>query len=161
MPTVLLSSDSAGRAIVARPARLRERLAARFTPTRLDRELAAGVAPEADGALALRAQRLVGHEVRESLGRQLVRIVLDAHTGGHPWLAAQVPLSRHEVAEAADELAAIAARLLGPEPVAAQGVAAVHLLLSDGTGPLYFRGNGPALDVAVADARAGLEPAAV
>ena len=112
----------AGRSWRPRPARLRERLAARFTPTRLDRELAAGVAPEADGALALRAQRLVG-PIREVLGRQVVRVVRDAHTGGHPWLAAQIPLSRREVAEAADGLAAIAARLLGPEPVAAQGVA--------------------------------------
>ena len=58
MPTVLLVTDFASGHVVARPARLRERLAARWRARSLERELARGAAPESAAALALRAQAL-------------------------------------------------------------------------------------------------------
>jgi hypothetical protein len=60
--------------VVARRARLRERLAVRWTETRLDCELASGVAPDARASLALRAQALGEPRTRRALAVQLHRL---------------------------------------------------------------------------------------
>jgi len=36
----------------------------------------------------------------------------------------------------------VASRLLAPRPVSAHGVARLRLLLSEGTGPMYWSGGG-------------------
>ena len=64
----------------------------------------------------------------------------------------RVPVRRPEVLDAADELDVLADRLAAPGPVDVRGVAQVHLLLTDGTGPLYFRGATDELRARVADA---------
>ena len=56
------------------------------------------------------------------------------------------------------ELEALADRLQAPDQVAAQGVAQARLLLTDGTGPLYRRGETDDLRAAVARALACLQP---
>jgi hypothetical protein len=143
--------------IVARPARLRERLAARIRATRLDAELARGVAPEARAPLALRARALGEYRIRSALGRQIRRIVDDAR-GPHDLGRAQVPTRRDEVLAAALELDELAERLLTPGPVAAGGLAQVRLLLTDGASPLYFRGAPEGLRGAVDRALTALRP---
>ena len=55
-------------------------------------------------------------------------------------LGAQVRPRSSEVLAAADELDALADRLLAPDLVDARGVAQVRLPLRDGTGPLYYCG---------------------
>jgi hypothetical protein len=82
-------------------------------------------------------------------------VVSDAR-GGHVWLS-RVPVRRPEVLDAADELDVLAARLAAPGPVDVRGVARVQLLLTDGTGPLYFRGATDDLRARVADALSRLE----
>jgi hypothetical protein len=51
----------------------------------------------------------------------------------------------------------LADRLAAPGPVDVRGVAEVQLLLTDGTGPLYFRGATEELRARVADAMRRLE----
>lgn len=158
MPLLLLrSTDTNPDVIVARPARFRDRLAARVRATRLDAELARGVAPEARAPLALRAGALGEYRVRGALGRQLRRIVDDAR-GPHDLGRAQVPTRRDEVLAAALELDELAARLLTPGLVAAGGLAQVRLLLIDGASPLYFRGASEGLRAAADRALTALQP---
>ena len=153
MSTLLLLAS--GEAVIGRRAGLRDRLVAWLRADALDRELARGVAPESCGALTLRARTLIGPSARATLARQLRRVVSDAR-GGHVWLS-RVPVRRPEVLDAADELDVLADRLAAPGPVDVRGVAEVQLLLTDGTGPLYFRGATEELRARVADAMRRLE----
>ena len=128
---------------------------ARLQAHALDRDLARGVAPESCGALTLRARTLIGPSARTALARQLRRVVSDAR-GGHVWLS-RVAVRRPAVLDAAEELDVLADRLAAPGPVDVRGVAQVQLLLTDGTGPLYFRGAAEELRARVADALSRLE----
>jgi hypothetical protein len=148
MSTLLLLASE--EAVVGRRAGLHDWLMARLRAASLDRELASGVAPESCGALTLRARRLIGPSARAALARQLRRVVNDAR-GGHVWMS-RVPVRRPEVLDAADELDVLADRLAAPGPVDVRGVAQVQLLLTDGTGPLYFRGATEELRARVANA---------
>jgi len=152
MSTLLLACEDA---VIGRRAGLRDRLVARLRAGALDRELARGVAPESCGPLELRARTLIGPAMRRTLARQLRRVVSDAR-GGHAWTV-HVPVSRPEVLDAADELDVLAERLAAPGPVDVRGVAQVQLLLSDGCGPLYFRGATDELRASVARALRRLE----
>jgi hypothetical protein len=133
--TVLLTEGLAGLVVAKRP-RLRDRLAARVRPRRLDRALAGGTPPEASAALALRAQQLTESESRGSIAEALRRIVREAQQGCRPALGRVMP-SRARVRAAREELSRLADTLEEPGPVAAGGVAQALLLLTDGTGPLY------------------------
>jgi hypothetical protein len=152
MSTLLLVS---GDTVVGRPASLRDRLMARLHAHALDLELARGIAPETCGALTLRARTLIGPSARTTLARQLRRVVSDAR-GSHVWLA-RVSVRKGAVLEAADELDALADRLSEPGPVDVRGVAEIQLLLSDGCGPMYFRGATEELRARVAHALSRLE----
>jgi hypothetical protein len=153
---VLLADGESGRRIVARRARLRERLAARWRAGSLERELARGAAPETAAALALRAQWLIGPAVRATLARRLLRLVGDARRG-HVWPGTKVRPPRRAIVAAAQDLDLLAGRLLAPGPVSARGVAQVRLLLTDGCGPLYFGGSSVDLRSALARALEDLE----
>jgi hypothetical protein len=155
MPLVLVSAAEPEAFVRGRRAGVRDRLAARWGTGRLDRALAAGVAPEADAALELRAQALVGPAVRGALARRLEDAVHEA--GAASWPGSRVVADREAVLDAADELDAVIELLRRPGPVGAAGVAQVALLLSDGLGPLYERRARPVLRAAVGAALAGLE----
>ena len=152
MSTLLIAS---GESVVGRRAGLHDRLVAWLRAASLDRQIAHGIAPDTAGPLALRARALIGPCVRRMLARQLRRVVSDAR-GDHLWLT-QVPIRKPEVLDAADELALLADRLAAPGPVDARGVAEAHLLLTDGCGPLYFRGATDELRARVASALARLD----
>jgi hypothetical protein len=155
---ILLTEESSGELVVARRARLRERLAARFLAHRLDQLLASGVAPETRAALALRAQALGEPETRTALASQLRRVLSEARWGPAPRRAG-VPLLIGQVLVAADELDELADRLLEPGPVAASGLAQVRLLLSDGRSPLYWNRAPEGLREIAVRALGALEPA--
>jgi hypothetical protein len=152
MSTLLITH---GNTVVGRRAGMRDWVEARLRATELDRELARGVAPETCGALSLRARKLIGPDARATLARQLRRVVSDAR-GGHAWMT-RVAIRRPEVLDAAAELDALAERLAAPGPVDVRGVALAHVLLTDGTGPLYFRGATDELRASVARALSRLE----
>jgi hypothetical protein len=62
------------------------------------------------------------------------------------------------VLAAAEELDALATRLMSPGFLASRGLASVRLLLSDGRSPLYWHGATEELRAAVSRAREALEP---
>src|SRR5438552_4116223 len=78
--TVLLAGGWDG-LVVAKQPRLRDRLAARWRPRRLDRALAGGTPPEASAALALRAERLTEPDRRHTIAEALRRVLREAHEG--------------------------------------------------------------------------------
>lgn len=157
-PLVILKpGESSANVLVTRPARLRERLAARWRTHMLDAQLARGVEPEATAALALRARALGEPGSRKTLARSLQHVVEDARSPERPSLA-RVTALRGEVLAAADQLDELATRLRTPGLLDSRGLATVHLLLSDGCSPLYSRGATKGLRAAVSDAREALEP---
>lgn len=122
----------------------------------LDRELAAGVAPEEGVLLAVHAQRIVRPRACRALAATLRHLL-----AGRPGALNSAPISRVRVRFAAARLDAVAARLERDGPVAARGVAALRLLLSEGASPLYRTGTGTGtdLDGRLARILADLEPA--
>jgi hypothetical protein len=145
-----------GEAVAARRVGFRDRLAARLRAHRLDRELAAGTAPDADVAHVLRAATLIAPAQRSMLARSLLRIVRDARERPAGFTA-RAPVTRRTALAAAEELDALARRLVAPEPVDVRGVAQVGRLLSDVASPLYS-GPAGALRGAAQRALASLEP---
>ena len=141
--------------MIAPQARLRDRLIARGHSRTLDRELAAGAAPESSPAVALRARRLLDPCERRSIAEGLRRLVRDARDGP-PLSRVRVPAVWTRVAAAGEELDQLADALSRPGPVAAHGVAEALLLLTDGTGPLYNPESHSSLRRLAAEATADL-----
>ncbi len=155
-PLLLLDSREDDRIVVARRARLRDRLAARLRTFALDRALADGVPPERTAALSLRAQRLVGCPMRRSLAATIQRVV--RHPRRRGLLGARVPVSPRAATNAGLELDELAWRLMRDAPVDARGVARARVLVSDGCGPLFRRDGAEDLSASVQDAIAALDP---
>lgn len=124
--------------LIAPRERLRDRIAVRLQPRRLDIELANGTPAEGSATLALRARRLAQLSRRRQLASAIRRLVRKAADGGSSSYVGVSPLWGR-VAAASDELTGLATRLAQPEPVAPRGVAQTLLLLTDGCGPLYNR----------------------
>ena len=143
--------------VVARRASWRDRLMARLRRTRLDGQLARGVAPSASAPLALRAEALGHGGFRTMLGER-IRHVLEQARGPRRISRVTVPLHREAVLEAAQELEELAGRLLSPGLLAARGVAQVRLLLVDGSSPLYDSHASDELRLAVVRALEDLNP---
>jgi hypothetical protein len=156
--SILLLTPAVGHGAAAvRPhrVRLRDRLAARLNAPLLDRELAYGVPPEAGAALSLRARRLLDPAFAVGLARSLHRVLGEARSGESP--RARMPVRRDAVLESADEVDALARRLLDTGPLGVPGVARVALLLGDGTGPLFSKHASEDLGAVVRRAREDLE----
>jgi hypothetical protein len=143
----VLVHDERGR-LTLRRLRPWHRVLARARAARLDRELAAGMSPEASATLAARALRLTSPGFRRDLATSLQRIL--AAAGDPPALPRspataarppRIPPRPERVRQSAPLLAALASRLAAPGPVPAQGVATLSQLLADGTGPLYHQAS--------------------
>jgi hypothetical protein len=152
---VLLADEAEG--IVPRRVGFGRRLLVALRQSRLDRELAAGVAPESSLDLAVHADLLARPEQRTVLAAGLREIMTSANTRS---LKLRVPLVRDRIREAGNELEAVAGRLGAPGPVSVQGLAMLRTLLTDGTGPLFQRGNCSDLDELLESALRGLDPLA-
>jgi hypothetical protein len=158
---------------VARPARPWNRLMARMRASRLDSDLADGASPDATVALALRAQLLVRARTRRDVAedaRRVLATAMRAPAAGR-WLTPaargpqmpaagrlRVPICRDRVRESSEEFMDLIWRLLADAPVAARGVALASVLLSDGRGPLYHRGNADDVRARVREAVNALDP---
>jgi hypothetical protein len=141
---VLLRDDLGRLALV----RLRpwHRLLARGAGWRLDGELAAGASPESSIRLAARAMQLTSSKSRRDLATSLERIlaVVREQPAGIPAGTSAVrpprlPLCRARISRSAGPLATLVGCLTAPGPVPVQGVAMVHRLVTNGTGPLYWQ----------------------
>jgi hypothetical protein len=110
---------------IAPQPKMRDRVAARLLARRLDWKLANGADSEESAALALRASRLTSLSRRRLVSNALWRLV---RTG-------------RVAADGSEQVAGLASALVEPGPVDPRGAARAWLLVTDGTGPLYGRGN--------------------
>ena len=117
------------------------RLAARLRSRRLDRALIDGADPASSVEVAARAAQLTAECARAEIAEGLERLVRSAAQPGR-WQIQPAPAA---VKANEPELHELAARLREPGPVYAQGIAILHELLSDGTGPAYTDRHGNAL----------------
>lgn len=132
----------------------RDRLRARWFHLELDRALAAGVSPDTEVALAVRANLLIGRSQREGLARSLHYLV--RRSNRRPSIT-KAPIRRRAVEAAADDLGQLATRLLTPSSVDARGVAQVRLLLTDIKSPIFSSDVAGALQSRIAAAIQALD----
>jgi hypothetical protein len=104
----------------------------------LTRQLAEGGDPEASAELTVMARQLIGLPAQQRLAEALERVLTGASRPPRP-PSAKMPLNRHEIFSARDELAALAERLRTGSPAPVQGLALATLLVHDGASPLYGR----------------------
>ena len=156
--STLVLSDGPGWGLLAwRSCRITDRALARAFGGRLDRRLAAGRSPESATLLAARAQDLVSPATRQTLADDWEYVLDRAKHAPAPTMG-KMALRRDWIVEAEPEIRATAACLRAPLPVAAAGVAAANVLLTDGAGPLYNPRARPGLREALRLAIAQLDP---
>jgi len=123
--------------VYAVPVRLRRRVEAMLLSDRLDRVLAAGVEPESDVLLALRAETLAGAQTRTRLAESVARLLRAADEPDQALSRGPSMAVLPRVRAARPQLEELVARLRASVPVSACGVAQARLLLRDGSGPLF------------------------
>jgi hypothetical protein len=137
---------------------LLERIEAHLHADRLDEQLASGALPESSPLLELRAVQICRPSQRRLLARSVRRLLEDADAPDESIFARRPLALLARVRRARTELMALLDRLEHAGPVSARGVAAVRLLLSDGTGPLYREDCPQPLERAVRQVAALLDP---
>lgn len=117
------------------------RLRARISAAKLDRQVDEGAVPTPGSPLAAHMERLTSIREREHVARAFRRVL---QTGDQSPVAVslRVPALANRVDECRGVIDDITLRLHSPRPVEAKGMARLRMLLSDGTGPLYFEGQG-------------------
>jgi hypothetical protein len=122
------------------------------------RELASGASTERSPELALRASKLVDDRHRRHLAGALRRAVREAHQPATIRSTISI-VDRGAVIDSEVAIQAVIARLSSQQPVAAQGVAMVERLITDGvTSPLYNDASPGTLRRRVLAATIALEP---
>ena len=154
-PFVLLVDDAG---VYVRRVTWRQRLRARLHADSLDRELVAGVPPESDVLVAVRARQLARARTRETLAGCVERLLDASRTyGDRRTRRSMAVLPR--IAAARADLEALVGLLRAPAPLSARGVAHVSLLLRDGSGPMYRYESTADLGALVRRIAAELDPA--
>lgn len=152
---VVLIEDEQARLTVARVTWWQE-LGAKVGGFWLDRELAAGTAPEASALLALRAETLVAEACRDDLASCLVNIGLqvgESTSRRSPRITPRASTVRNNIRGIFD----LASRLRDTAPVSARGMARVAILVTDGSGPMFYSTLASDLADAISGARDALE----
>ncbi|MGH3207330.1 MAG: hypothetical protein ACRDNO_06190 [Trebonia sp.] len=147
-----------GDPLAIRPSRVTDRLLALTLGASLDRQLAAGRAPESSPLLAARAQRIVTIRSRQQVARNwenLLRAARRAHRTHYPAL----PISGASIVAAEPAVRELVRRVTAPLPVAARGVAMATVLLTDALSPVYSRRSPVTLASVLEAAIAELDPA--
>ena len=152
--TVLVLADR----LVLRPTRIADRWLARSLGGWLDRELAAGCAPETSWLLAARAQQIVTPERRQALAHNWNRLLGTAHRA-HGRRDPAVSVRGDRITAAEPAIRELTRRLSTAAPLPARGVAMASVLLTDGTGPVYRQHAGDTLAAALEAALDQLDPA--
>lgn len=106
---------------------------------KLDAELAAGIDPSRDPALALRADQLTRPRYRRRIAASVQHLVDDADSDRGWWLSAAIPFLRDQASEARGTLLSLAGALRDVEAVDPRGVAMTLRLITDPASPLYAR----------------------
>jgi hypothetical protein len=138
---------------------LRVRVAVRRA--RLTQRLSEGADPSSSPELALRARQLVSDRERKILARTLKRTLEEARRPRLTGFSATV-IRRGSVIEAVDPIQIMIDRLRDDRPVAAEGMALIERMITDGTwSPLYNTTVPGALRRLTVLATAALEPGPV
>ena len=138
-----------GGAIPGCVVRLRHRLYARWCRQRLDRALAAGADPQTSPTLAARAAVLRTQREREALASAIYRLLKEARRDRSSF-SVRVPIARDAIERNRAQLLALAAELRQAATVSARGVAAIRLLVTDGSGsPVYHHAAPGSLSAAL------------
>lgn len=155
----LVLGDGRGSGLLAgRSCRIADRVLARVLGARLDRQLAAGRSPDSARLLAARAQHLVSAATRQALAEHWEHLVQIAGSAPGTRPGRTPALCRDRIVTAEPEVHEMVALLRTPLPVAARGIAAASVLLTDGAGPVYNRRARPALREALRRTAAQLDP---
>lgn len=155
--TLVLTNARGSGLLAARPHRVADTMLARVFGFRLDRRLAAGDDPDSSRLLASRAQHLVSVATRQALAESWECLLVRARCASAPGHGAMAIRADRVLAAEPDVLELIA-HLRTALPVAARGVAAARVLLTDGAGPVYHRWAATGLRDALQAAVAQLEP---
>jgi hypothetical protein len=129
------------------------RVAARVFGGRLDRALIEGADPASSPRLTARAAMLTSRSTRSELADGLDVVLASAQRP--PSRRRVLPRHASVLANAA-LLRELANVLRGPAPLYASGIARVHQLLTDGTGPMYTSRDGIALERELREAHAAV-----
>lgn len=121
---------------------------------RLDQQLAGGSDPRGSAELTLRAEQLSSGAERIRLAEALEGALRAAL---QPVTMTGLLLRRRQAQACADELLALTGRLRDEQPIDLRGAAMTALLLSDGSGPLYYERANVPLRQAVRSARLALD----
>jgi hypothetical protein len=121
----------------------------------LDREIASGLAPEADAARALRAQQLTSQDERCCVAASLANVI-EAADERHADPASPLRLNHAQVLAARHEIVALIDALRSDRLVAARGVALARLLLDAEASPLLCPQARRTVQQAVSEAIAAL-----
>ncbi len=146
-----------GDPFVLQPYRVTDRVLARAFGASLDRQLAAGAAPETTALLAARARDIVSLRSRRAIAGDWEHLIKTARR--HPQRTPAAPIQAGQITAAEPAIRDLVTRLTTPLPVTAQGVAMASVLLTDAAGPVYRRHSPVTLDTAIAAAIAQLDPA--
>lgn len=128
-----------GLCIDPRPHASMARAPAKLFASQFDRQLANGVIPAPDSALAVHAIRLVSPAQRRALADTMGKLIVWACAAR---LSALITVDWTDVSCAADLIDRIRVRLYDVHPVKARGVAGLRLLLSNAAEPLYLNRPG-------------------
>jgi len=131
--------------VVVCTAGLWRRLHARLWSDRWDRELSRGASPDTSIERSLWAEQLARPAQRRVIARALRRAV----DGG---------MLRSRITTCQDVVFRLAARVESSQPSSPRGLAMAHLLVTDGTGPLHYRGRPDELRQECLTALAALDP---
>jgi hypothetical protein len=134
--TILLTEQADAHYVEPHTVRTRDRLRVRLWAWQLDRALARGARPDSSTLLSLHASRLIGHNARQGLAREL-RDLPGQASRPRSRLDPGIPICRRGVLRAVGLLEELAGRLEGPEPVDARAVAQVRTLLRSADSPLF------------------------
>ena len=106
---------------------------------RLDAEMADGVAPTHDPALALRADQLLRRSTRAAVARTIRSLVDAAEDRPDTWRRSgtRPPLQRADILDARDTLVELADRLGGLDAIPPQALAVARRLVWDSASPMY------------------------
>jgi hypothetical protein len=122
---------------------LSKRVWARVFAARYDQQIERGVTVATGTPLAAHYVRLASRREREDMAEALTHLLQDAgrmpREGG---ARMRVPICTKAVQRSAEVVEDVLARLLGPLPVRARGMARLRILLSDGRSPVYRSGHG-------------------
>jgi hypothetical protein len=122
---------------------LSKRMWARLFAARYDQQIERGDTVAAGTPLAAHYLRLASRGERADMATTLTLLLRDAgrmpRGGG---AALRVPIRTDAVQQSAEIVEDVLARLLGPLPVRARGMARLRILISDGRSPVYRSGHG-------------------